>query len=514
MLTTGFVVLSGPMSSENIGVLITFAVYLVGLLLIGRLGERKHAKSYKDFVSADKKLGAVVTAISAASSSESVWVMLGLSGLGYWKGAAALWAAIGCVVGFAFNAIFITVQLRRDSGRLGSVTVSDYIEDRLGDTSGVLRLVSAVIITFFMLSYVVAQFTGAGDLLQGMELLGPETPYWLGVVVGAFIIALYIVLGGYAAVCWTDTVQGFLMFIVMLTLPALALIKAGGFSGMAAGLDAAGLLTLSGAEGAGWAAIGFVVGNLGIAIGYPGMPHMIIRYMTVADEREARRSAWISLIWAAVVLFGSTLLGMAVRSIAPELATTQKEAEQQVIPFISRLTLHPILTGVVLSAVTAAIMSTADSQLMYAATSFLNDLWLKLGKGRRQRIEQMDDDAQAKRLIWMTRGLLFAMTFIAMLVALAKMRLIYTFVLFAWGALGAAFTPIIILSLYWRKLTRWGALASLITGPLVIVVWYNIGFLHELIYELIPAFAVSLAAAVVVSLLTWEKEAERVRPPS
>lgn len=512
------------MTNENLGVLITFAFYLVLLLVIGKLGQNKHSKSYKDFVSADKSLGAIVTAISSASSSESVWVMLGLSGLGYWKGMAAFWAALGCALGFLANALFVTVQLRRESGRLGSVTVSDYIEDRLGDSSGVLRLVSSLIITFFMLSYVVAQFTGAGDLFKGMQIVDSagalsfaqsigidgilqslelDPVYVIGVIVGGLIIGLYIILGGYAAVCWTDTVQGFLMFIVMLGLPILAVVHAGGFAGIAESLGPTGLLSLTPAESAGWAALGFVVGQLGIGLGYPGMPHMIVRYFTVANEKEARKAAWISLGWSCVVLFGSTLLGLAARSIWPELATEQKEAEQLVIPTVCRAYLPAVLTGVVISAVTAAIMSTADSQLMYASTSLINDIYLKLGKKK---------DVSPAKLVMATRVLLLVMTLVAMVVALAKIRLIYTFVLFAWGALGAAFTPIILLSLYWKKLTRWGALASMIVGPVVILVWYYIEFLHDAVYELIPAFLASLIAAVVVSLLTWEREKDRVNP--
>ncbi len=481
------------MSGEHIGVLITFIAYLVLLVVIGRLGERKHTRSYKDFVSADRSLGALVTAISAASSSESVWVMLGLSGLGYWKGMAAFWAALGCVIGFLFNALFVTVQLRRESEKLDATTVSDFVAARVGDPSGLIRIISAVIITFFMLVYVVAQFTGAGDLFHGMELLGPDTPYWLGVVVGAFIIGLYIVLGGYAAVCWTDTVQGILMFGVMLGLPILALVEAGGFAGISEVLGPMGLMSLSPAETAGWAAAGFVVGQLGISLGYPGMPHMIVRYMTVRDDKAARNAAWISIVWASVVLFGSTLLGLAVRAIAPELAESQKEAEQLVIPFICRENLPPLVTGIVLSAVTAAIMSTADSQLMYAATSLVNDFWLKLG-GKK--------DVDAAVLVRWTRIVLVVMTLIAMGVALAKIRLIYTFVLFAWGALGAAFTPIIVLALYWKGLTRQGALASLIIGPIVVVAWHVVPPLADIVYELIPAFTLSFVAAIVVSLAT------------
>lgn len=488
------------MTTESLSIIVTFAVYLVGLLVIGRLSERKHSGSYQDFVSAGKSLGGVVTALSAAASSESVWVMLGLSGLGYWKGAAALWAAFGCIIGFLFNAVAITVPLRRDSARLGSLTVSDYIASRLGDERGVLRILSSLIITFFMLSYVVAQFTGAGDLIHGMDLLGPDTPYWIGVVVGAIIIALYVVMGGYAAVCWTDSVQGVLMFLVMLGLPIYALVLAGGWSGMEAVLGPLGLFELNAVEGGSWALLGFIVGQLGIALGYPGMPHMIVRYMTVTDDKEARLSGVVSVVWASVVLLGSTLLGMAVRSLMPELAADQKAAEQLVIPMFSRTYLHPILTGVVLSAVTAAIMSTADSQLMYAATSVLNDL-----RGKGQPVS-----AEAPGMVKKTRWVILGMSAIAMVIALLKMRLIYTFVLFAWGALGAAFTPIIVLGLYWKKLTRQGALASLIVGPTVVVSWYYIPALHEAVYELIPAFGLSLLSAVVVSLLTYQKEQTRL----
>jgi len=351
---------------------------------------------------------------------------------------------------------------------------------------------------------VVAQFTGSGNLFTGMELVGPDTPYWVGVVIGAAIVGLYMFLGGYAAVCWTDTVQGILMFAVMLGLPIFAVVEAGGFAGIADTLGPLGLLSMSGAEGFGWVAFGFIVGQLGIGLGYPGMPHMIVRYITVRDDVAARRAAWISVIWSVVVLFGSTTLGIAVRALYPELADSQKGAEALVLPHFCREYLHPLLTGVVLSAVTAAIMSTADSQLMYAATALVNDLYLKVRKG---------PPPSERQLVWMTRAAVVGLTIIALGFALAEIRLIYTFVLFAWGALGSAFGPVIILSLYWKRLTRWGALASMVIGPLVVLVWHYVPPLANAVYELIPAFALSFLAAVVVSLATWQEEQANVSPP-
>ncbi len=491
------------MTGEQFGILVTFVAYLVALFVIGWLGERRHGDSYEDFVSADKSLGSIVTAISSASSSESVWVMLGLSGIGYWKGVAGYWAAIGCIVGFSFNAAFIAPRLRRDSGRLGALTLSDYLTARTGDRGNLIRLLSALIITVFMLAYVVAQFSGAGKLLVGMELFGPDTPYWVGVVLGAVIVGIYIVMGGYAAVCWTDTLQGGLMFLVMLGLPVLAVARAGGFAGVAEVLGPLGLLSLRPAETAGWALAGFVLGNLGIALGYPGMPHMIVRYITAADEREARRAGWIAVVWAAVVLFGSTTVGLGVRALAPDLAGSQDAAEQAVLPFLTRSHMHPVLAGMVLSAVTAAIMSTADSQLMYAATSLIHDFWLKV------RPRSVSDD----KLVVRTRLILVGMTAVAMVFALVKPRFIFTFVLFAWSALGAAFTPVILLSLYWRKLTRSGVLAALVVGPAVTVIWKRVPPPVGELYELIPAFLLSLGAAVAVSLLTWRSEGAQASPP-
>ncbi|RKZ29415.1 hypothetical protein DRQ27_05990 [bacterium] len=214
------------------------------------------------------------------------------------------------------------------------------------------------------------------------------------------------------------------------------------------------------------------------------MPHIVIRYITVQDEREAARSALIFSIWGAIVFFGSVTLGIATRVLLPGLADPE-----HALPHFTSSYAHPIIAGVVLSAVTAAIMSTADSQLIYIASTLVNDFWVKItGKS----IEQ-------KKAVKTTRELIILFTGIAMIFALLNVRTIYTFVLYAWSALGAAFGPIVILGLYWRKFNKWGALASLIIGPVVTVIWYNTQFLKSIIYELIPAFFLSLLGAIIVS---------------
>ena len=470
------------METGDLTILITFAFYMVMLLSIGLWADRRHGRSYSGFLAADRSLGGWVAAVSAAASSESAWVMLGLSGLGYAKGVAAYWTSIGCVAGFLATALFVIKPLRRDSARFGAITVSDYIESRLGDTSKILRTVSAVVIIFFMMCYVVAQFVGAGKEIGGMGLLS----YQSGVVLGALIIAFYVVIGGYAAVCWTDFLQGLLMAGVMIVFPLIALVEAGGPTEVLAQLNREGLGWVPGGEGLKWAAVGFIIGQLGIGLGYLGMPHSIIRYITLRDDREAAKASAITVGWAMLVLFGSATLGIVGRVLIPGL-----EDPELILPRFTVAFLHPEIAGIVLAAVLAAIMSTADSQLMISATALVHDLWYKL-TGRRP---------DERSMVLKTRIAIAVMAVSAMLIALTGTKVIYTFVLFAWGALGAAFSPVILLCLYWKRFNRWGALASFITGPVVVVAWKLTG-LSESLYELVPAIIVSVLSAVVVTIMT------------
>lgn len=505
------------MDFQHIATLSTFGAYLALLLVIGYLGDRKHSSSYEGYVSAGKSLGAWTTALSSAASSESAWAILGLSGLGFWVGLPALWAVAGCVLGFIANGLFVIVQLRRDSERTGAVTLSDYLETRLGDSTRILRIVSAVIITFFMLVYVVAQFVGAGKLMHDMEVLGPRTTYQTGVIVGATIIGLYVFFGGYAAVCWTDALQGGLMFLSMLCLPAYAIYVAGGPDAVLQSL-AAQASTTSATSLLGWGTAGFVMAQLAVGLGYQGMPHMIIRYVTVRNDSEAKRAAVIAVVWSIISLSGSALLGITCRAIyslgadgctMAGLCVPDQKTAESVLAIFTLTHLHPILAGLVLAAICAAIMSTADSQLMYAATALVNDFWLRL---RPYSIDRT-------RLVLITRVVVALLTIIAALVALQEVKLIYTFVLFAWGALGSAFTPVVLLSLFWNRFNRWGGLACMLTGPSVVVAWHLPPVKEALaaidpnllsgVFELIPASVASTLAAVVVTLAT--KELPRLR---
>ncbi len=478
------------MEANTLTIFITFGVYLVLLLIIGWLGDRRYGHSYEGFVTADKSLGGWVAAISAAASSESAWVMLGLSGLGYSKGLAAYWAAIGCALGFGATSLWVVVQLRRSSADIKVLTLGDYLDRVLGGNRRVIRVLSSIIIVIFMEVYVVAQFVGTGKKMAGMELMSYES----GVVVGAVIIGIYVLIGGYAAVCWTDMLQGLLMAGVMVIFPFIALNQAGGLGPVLQVMEQHKLSFWAGGQGLSWAAMGFALGQLGIGIGYPGMPHSIIRFITVRDDRAAKNAAVISAVWGVLVVFGAVSLGVIGRVLMPDLSDPE-----HILPAFTATYLHPVIGGVTLAAVTAAIMSTADSQLMMAATAAIHDLWHPL-----RRSTHVNDAAMKVQ----TRLIIAVFTVIAMGFALIEPQVIYTFVLFAWGALGSSFTPVILLSLHWKRLTWQGALASFIVGPLVVVTWRLVPGLSEFLYELFPGAILSTLAAIWISRITRPKGGE------
>ena len=531
--------------SANTVILLTFGGYMVLLLYIGWWSERRFGKSYDGFVTANKSLGGWVAAISSAASSESAWVMLGLSGRGYKMGIAGYWAAIGCTLGFVVASLLVIRQLRRSSGKYEVTTLGDYLEQALGDKRRIIRTLSSVTIVFFMLVYVVAQFVGAGKQVSGMDLFS----YQGGVALGAVVIAIYVLLGGYAAVCWTDMIQGLLIVAVMVIFPIYALTAAGGIGPVMDSLRESNLTSIwKGGQGLTLDAFYYALGGIGIGIGYPGMPHSIIRFITVRDDKEARDAAIISVIWGALVLFGAVSLGIIGRVLLPDLADPEK-----ILPAFTAKYFHPVIGGVILAAVSAAIMSTADSQLIMAATSAVHDLWYKML--RRVLPERITGSALTTEVnmtmvlmamglalietdtrhslygfpvwyvllfvVWyllvrtykdnersrviQTRAFIGLLALVALRLALIKPRVIDTFVLFAWGALGSSFTPVILLTLHWKRFNWQGALACFVLGPATVILW-KVSGMSSVLYEMIPATIVSFGAAILVTYMTPEKE--------
>jgi len=467
-------------------VLLGFIGYLLVVVVVGLIAFR-FTRTLADFLLAGRRLGAWVVAFSERASGESAWLLIGLPGLALASGFSAIWSAIGCAIGIFASWTLVARRLRVETERLGALTLPDYFEARFNDASHVLRLVSMAIIVFFFTFYVSAQFLAAGKVLH--TTFGLE-PLW-GMVIGAVIILFYTIMGGFLAVAWTDLVQGILMAFAMILLPAAAWIELGGTAGVAERIAAIDpdLLTVTGGETGRSLIMGVVVGSLGIGLGYVGQPHLLTRFMAIRNPKDLRKGALIATSWVVIAFWGAVLVGIA--GLAYFGADGLADAEH-VMPEVAKAFLPAGIAGVIISAAIAAMMSTADSQLLVATSALSEDVYHQL----------VNREAPQQRLVLLSRVGTLVIGAIAFVLALGAEETVYWFVLYAWAGLGAAFGPAMVLSLWWKRTTRWGVLAGMVVGAATSVIWHNVPALKEIVYELVPAFVFALIAVVVVSLLT------------
>ncbi len=431
-------------------------IYLVILLAIGwRAARQTHGG--EDFHLAGRSLGAWSAGISSTASSESGWVTLGAVGMTFVHGVSGLWYAPGCLLGYLVNVYVVAPRLRPLSAATGSVTLTDVLTRRWGDPRNVLRVTATSIILLCMMGYVAAQMTAAGKAFSSSLGLEGRGGYLLGVIIGAIVITLVTSLGGFRAVAWTDLFQGLLVAAALIALPLYAIVRLGGFGALIQGLGAVNpdFLSASG-DRLGPALWGYVIGQLGIGLGYPGMPHVITRYMAARNDREVQRLQVIAMMWGLAVFYGAGLVGLVGRVMLPDLA----DGEQALMALALHL-VHPVLAGLLLAAVISAILSTVSSQLLVAASAVSYDIVEEtLGKA--------SDD---RRSLVLGRTTVAVVGIIGILVALSEVRLVYWFVLFAWSGLGAAFAPLVLLALTRGRVNRHGALAAMLTGAGVTIAW-------------------------------------------
>ena len=471
-------------------VLLGFVGYLLVVVVVGFVTFR-FTKTLADFLLAGRRLGAWVVAFSERASGESAWLLIGLPGLALATGFSAIWSAIGCAVGIFVSWTLVARRLRVQTERLGALTLPDYFEARFQDGSHLLRIVSMAVIVFFFTFYVSAQFLAAGKVLNTTFGLAPLH----GMIIGAVIILFYTIMGGFFAVAWTDLVQGILMAAAMVVLPLAAWIELGGVSGVAEriGQYDPNLLYVTGGQSGHALIWGLVIGSLGIGLGYVGQPHLLTRFMAIREARELRKGTFIAMSWVVVAFWGAVLVGIAgLAHFGPE---GLADAEH-VMPQMATLFLPAGIAGIIISAAIAAMMSTADSQLLVATSALSEDIYHQL----------INKEAPQRRLVAISRIGTVLIGLIAFLLALRAEQQVYWFVLYAWAGLGAAFGPAIVLSLWWKRTTRWGAFAGMVTGSAIAVIWHNVPVLKALVYELVPAFVGALIAVVVVSLLTRAPE--------
>ncbi|MFH1725453.1 MAG: sodium/proline symporter [Elusimicrobiota bacterium] len=486
--------------------------YFLGLIVIAYFASRR-ISDIADYFVAGKKLDYWVVAVSSRATGESGWLLLGLTGMGFAVGAHAFWVLMGEMLGVCLCWVYLTQRFKAFTDRYRSITIPDYLESRLGDTSHLIRVFSAVVLVVFVTAYLSAQLTATGkafDMFLGV-------PYKWGVALGMIIILAYTVAGGFVAVAWSDCLQGVLMVAGLTFLPLMALAKVGGLGELFEGLRALdpALLAPMGTHGhslKGWLS---AIGLVAIGIGYLGSPQISVRFIAMRDGREFREGALIAALFTVFADIGAILTGMCGRVLLKTLAD-----QEAVLPTLVGDMLPAFLVGVFIAVVLAAIMSTADSLLILASSAVVRDLYQKV----------FHPEASDKSLTGLSRVMTVILCVGALAFALTETRLVFWFVLFGWAGISAVFCPVIVLSLFWKGLTRAGALAGMATGFAVTILWNTVpigwyeavvpglagwlgahGFadiktLSGLLYEILPATLAATAVTILVSRFTKPPE--------
>ena len=469
-------------------ILLGFIIYLFAILIVGFVTVR-FTHTLDDYIIAGRRLNAWVVAFSERASGESAWLLIGLPGLAWASGFSALWPAVGCTFGILFSWVFIARRLRIESEKRSAITLPDFFEASFNDDSHSLRVVSTLVIVFFFTLYVAAQFLGAGKVLNATFGIS----HLLGMAIGAAIILFYTIMGGFFAVAWTDLVQGILMICTLVFLPTLALIDLGGFGPFADKLNAINptLVTITGGK-SGWEMWSVILGGLAIGLGYMGQPHLVTRFMAIRDPNDLKKGSLIATIWAILAFWGAVLIGIT----AVGLFGTGFADQEHVMPVMTKALFPAWIAGILISGAIAAMMSTADSQLLVSTSAVSEDIYHQM----------INKKASQPRLVIISRVATFAVAAVAFVLALTAQDTVYKFVLYAWAGLGASFGPALLLTLWWKKTTRWGVLAGMISGTLVVVLWKSVFNLSDYLYELIPGFFIAFLMIVIISILSRKYE--------
>ena len=473
-------------------VLAAFILYFALVLLIGFYFFGR-SNNLGDYILGGRSMNPYVTALSAQASDMSSWLLMGLPGAVMLLGLGEAWIGIGLALGSYLSWLFVAKKLRKHSVVAGNaLTVPEFFSNRFKDDKGYLRLIASVIILFFFVIYVASGFKGCGVILT---TIFPGLAVEIAMGIGAAIVIVYTFMGGYKAVCWTDFVQGLLMLVAIVVVPLAAIGHLGGWDEVMIALDSVSIENFTDLFWDGGKPLSFIaiLSLMAWALGYFGMPHIVVRYMSIRNPEEVKVARRVSLIWIVIALSAAILVGMVGRAYFEAQGGIPAGFDaEHIFIFLAGDMFVPIIAGLLYAAVMAAIMSTADSQLLVASSAITNDL---LGKSKRFKFE-------AKALMWISRGIVIVIAALALMLALFGGSNIMSLVSYAWAGFGAAFGPLMILSLYWKRMNLYGAISSLIVGFLTVIIWNTYLAADTGIYELLPGFILSMIAGVIVSLLT------------
>lgn len=470
---------------------IAIALYLLVMLLIGWYGFKK-THDLDDYMLGGRKLGAFVTALSAGAADMSGWLIMGLPGEIYEVGLSALWIAIGLTIGSYLNWLFVAPRLRvYTQVAKNSITIPSFFDNRLRDSSGVLRIVSGLVILFFFTFYVSSGMVAGGKFFESSFGIS----YHTGVIIVALVVIAYTLFGGFLAVSYTDAIQGAIMFFALLLVPIVGIFVTGGVPNTTSDILEVNGDALTLFKGV---SMFTIISGLAWGLGYFGQPHIIVRFMAISSVKETTKARRIGISWMILCLIGTS--ATALIGIAYFFQNTESELVDPETVFIDlgQILFHPFFAGIVLAAVLAAVMSTISSQLIVTSSALIEDLYKAIIK----------QDASEKHYVFLGRMAVLVVSIIGILLAWPNNESILEIVSFAWAGFGGAFGPLVLLSLFWKKTTRTGALVGMITGAVIVGIWGNIAVLSDNLYEIIPAFILNLLITIWISNITYKDNPE------
>ena len=492
-------------------IIATILVYLLGMLFVGFKFSKTSGASSDDFYLGGRKLGPFVTAMSAEASDMSGWLLMGLPGVALAYGLAeASWTAIGLGVGTYINWLVVSKRIRNYSQKIDAFTIPDFFAKRFGDDKGIITLIAAIVIIVFFIPYTASGFNACGTLFNSLS--GGKIPYFTAMIISALVIVGYTALGGFLAASTTDLIQSIVMTIALIVVVIFGIKTAGGYEAVVENaksipsyLNFTSTFDYTVGAPKDYSPL-TIASTLAWGLGYCGMPHILLRFMAIEDVKKLKTSRRIATVWVfismAVAIFIGVIGCAAVKNGGVDIALA--DGQRIIIEFSKIISSYgpflAIVAGVILAGILAATMSTADSQLLAAASSFSQNILRDVFKLK----------IKEKTAMIFARLTILAIAIAGMIWA-RKEDQVFTIVQFAWGGFGAAFGPVVLAALFWKRANKYGAIAGMVTGGAMIFIWkYGIAKLGGIfeIYELLPAFICGLIAIVVVSLITSKPSKE------
>ena len=481
------------------GTVIALVIYFLLMLAIGVYAYRQSSSNLSEYMLGGRKLGPAITALSAGASDMSGWLLMGLPGALYLSGISQIWIAIGLVLGAWANYLFLAPRFRIYTEiAKDSITLPDYFEHRFGDTTRSLRLISALVIVVFFTLYTASGVVAGGKLFETVFQLD----YFYGLALTVSVVILYTLLGGFLAVSMTDFVQGIIMFLALVIVPVVTIDIVGGITPMlnvVEALNPAHLDLFTGTSVLG------IISLMAWGLGYFGQPHIIVRFMAIRSVKDFPVARRIGMSWMIVSLLGAVATGFVGIAYVQQTSTTLADPETIFI-LLSQVLFHPFVTGFLLAALLAAVMSTISSQLLVTSSALTQDFYKTF----------FNKTASDGHLVMMGRLSVLLVAVVAVVIALDRSSSILSLVSNAWAGFGAAFGPVVLCSLYWSRMTRQGALAGMIVGAATVLFWVyapvNVADkpLNDLLYAMVPGVIMATIAIVVGSLITAKPSTELV----